>query len=244
MTPDRYVYVTYDNARANYAAYTCTGLRTLVGTGIEAIRDAHLIVGHAEGPRVAMWARNLADRGVVASVTMESVLGDQTLIEGPAARTLKVWGTSSLDGHPAERVMRYAPSGNVVAMAAAVGLIFDPHWFPVDPNRPERRSNLEAFFGLTPRHDHKRTVRRRLLTAVWYNPYGHPAPADFFARMFARVTAEGAHPHAAERRVNRYLLKCLLAAWDDESRPAGAERFFDPGVLFDSEAVQAVRGTD
>jgi hypothetical protein len=80
---------------------------------------------------------------------------------------------------------------------------------------------------------------RRLLTAAWHTEAA--SDADFFTRKYERHIALGCHPAVAERRVGRYFLKCLLAAWADATRPRGSEPIFDIKHLFDIAALEAVR---
>lgn len=199
-----------------------------------------IVVRHVDGPGLAVAALSAVINGRAAEARVESDIGHRTKIIGTAITTLATWVNRSPIGHPAAKVMAYT-RGDPESMAAVIGNIFDPKWF-VDTDRPDRRSAVEARFGLTPRWDDGDSTFRSCLTRAWFGrrqPGWEPTDHDFFGRMYLVKSAEKG-PTVAERIVGRYFLKCLLAAWSDADRPLGSEPMFDTGILFDARANAAV----
>lgn len=211
----------------------------LEGSGIGVLGRSRVIVRHSDGCRVLAWVVGARDRGWDGSLAVESVMGDLAPLTGVAAVTAGVWVVGDPLGHPAAAVAAYAPNGDRAALAEVIGTIFEPAWYRTDPNRPERRARVEARLGLTPRWDRSGSKVRDTVTAAWLGD-GDTGPADFFSRKFFDMLAAGRERHYAERQIGKYYIKCLLAAWTDPQRPKGSEPMFDPRLLFDREAVEAV----
>lgn len=200
------------------------------------VTGADLVVHHRDGVELISRAVDAVQNGSARSASVESDYGHVTRVCGVHAETLRFWTTADPAGHPVARLIPYA-GGSVKSVAAVVGNVFDPLWY-LDVDRPDRHAALEARFGLTPRWDGRGSVFRKCLTDAWRAP-GPPKPCDFFTRMYASK-APSMGPDKAERVVGRYFVKCLVSAWRDASRPSGSEPFFDPKLLFDRAAVEAV----
>lgn len=200
------------------------------------IAGSHIVTRHRDGAELAIKAASMVDRGLVSASYVESDTGLFTAVRGVALDTLKCW--AMLDGadHPARAVYAYA-NGSNVAMTSIIGEIFDPMWY-LSSERPDRNATMESRFGLTPRWDRAHSTRRMCVTAAWRAE--SEAPENFFTRTYMRAVRSGVPAPVAERRVGRYFLKCVVAAWRDAVTGSTREPFFDRSVLFDAAANEAV----
>jgi hypothetical protein len=229
-TPDGSVAVTFVKSRR-----AVVPVRQI--SSVPGIKGATIVVGHGSGPRLITAAGRAVSDGGAREVFVQSSRNTAlTKLTGRAALSLYVWNTGDPSGHPVDRILPYADGASPRALAELVGTIFDPDWFPaplrVHDMADARPSRLESWLGLTPRWDRSGSKHRELVTAAWRSKPG--SGQTFFDRVFHDFVGSGANPDAAERKVGRYFLRCVLSAWSE--RNTGGDLLFDPAVLFGRRA--------
>lgn len=217
------------------------------GDGLQ--RGVTVKVGYGQGVTLIGWLADFLKAELIDKVYVYSGHGHRTELAGTTLRTVDVWKAANplsqvVRAHPVYAALSpFAPCGHPGSFAAVISMIFDPRWYH-DPSKPDRLGALEAAFSLEPRYDNTTRNNRGLLAACWCGPTGPGTEAaDFYGRTHLAHKELGRTGPQAVRKTGRHFLKALVACWLDSyamDRGYQGDPMFDPKMLFDKTALQAV----